>query len=67
VVANARRYKTLIMMPDTLSREKKDLLWLLGPERICVPTVPYETPDHCQHAATCLVAKLQREVGAPVP
>jgi cysteine synthase A len=66
VVANARGYKTVIVMPDTQSQEKKDLLRLLGAELICVPAVPYENPNQYQHVARRLAAKLQREAEVPV-
>jgi len=66
VVANARGYKTVIVMPESQSQEKKDLLRLLGAELICVPAVPYENPNQYQHVARRLAAKLEREGDAPV-
>jgi cysteine synthase A len=61
VVGNARGYKTVIVMPESQSQEKKDLLRLLGAELICVPAVPYENPNQYQHVAKRLAEKLQRE------
>jgi len=61
LVANARGYKTLIVMPETQSQEKKDLLRLLGAELVCVPAVPYENPNQYQHVARRLAQRLARE------
>jgi cysteine synthase len=49
LVANARGYRTLIVIPDTQSREKKDTLRLCGAELVEVPAVPYSNPDNYQH------------------
>jgi len=46
VVANALCYRTVIVMPDTQSQEKKDALRLLGAELIEVPAVPYANPNN---------------------
>jgi cysteine synthase A len=45
LVANARGYRTLIVIPDTQSQEKKDTLRLLGAELVEVPHVPYSNPN----------------------
>src|SRR6185295_8297364 len=39
-------YRTVIVIPDTQSQEKKDALRLLGAELIEVPAVPYKNPDN---------------------
>ena len=44
LVANARGYRTLIVIPDTQSQEKKDMLRLAGAELIEVPAAPYSNP-----------------------
>src|SRR6516165_930213 len=44
VVANAMGFRTVIVIPDTQSQEKKDALRLLGAELIEVPAVPYANP-----------------------
>jgi cysteine synthase A len=49
VVANARGYRTLIVIPETQSREKKDTLRLYGAELIEVPAAPYNDPKNYQH------------------
>ena len=41
VVAAARGYRTLIIIPDTQSQEKKDTLRLCGAELIEVPALPF--------------------------
>src|SRR6201994_525767 len=45
-VANALGFKTVIVIPDTQSQEKKDALRLLGAELIEVPAVPYKNPNN---------------------
>jgi cysteine synthase A len=46
VVANALGYRTVIVIPETQSQEKKDALLLLGAELVEVPAVPYKNPDN---------------------
>jgi len=46
LVGNARGYKTLIVIPDTQSQEKKDMLRLSGAELREVPAVPYKDPGN---------------------
>jgi cysteine synthase A len=65
-VANARGYKTLIVMPETQSREKKEFLRLLGAELACVPAVPYENPNQYQHVAKRLAQHLAQSCDTPV-
>ena len=49
VVASARGYRTVIVMPDTQSREKQDTLRALGAELVLVPAAPYSNPCHYVH------------------
>src|ERR1044071_10480692 len=51
LVANARGYRTLIVIPNTQSQEKKDMLRLAGAELIEVPAVAYANPNNYQHIA----------------
>jgi len=44
LVANALGYKTVIVMPETQSQEKKDMLRLCGADLRLVPAVPYKDP-----------------------
>jgi cysteine synthase len=46
VVANALGFRTVIVIPETQSVEKKDALRLLGAELIEVPAVPYRDPNN---------------------
>ncbi|PKA43010.1 cysteine synthase A [Rhizobium sullae] len=46
VVANALGYRTVIVIPETQSQEKKDALKLLGAELVEVPAVPYKNPNN---------------------
>jgi cysteine synthase len=46
IVANALGYRTAIVIPDTQSQEKKDMLRLCGAELIEVPAVPYANPNN---------------------
>ena len=46
VVANALGFRTVIVIPETQSVEKKDTLRLLGAELIEVPAVPYRDPNN---------------------
>jgi cysteine synthase A len=44
LVGNARGYRTIIVMPETQSQEKKDMLRLCGADLRLVPAVPYANP-----------------------
>lgn len=46
LVANARGYRSIIVMPETQSQEKKDMLRLCGADLRLVPAVPYANPDN---------------------
>ena len=46
LVANARGYRTVIVMPETQSQEKKDMLRLCGADLRLVPAVPYADPGN---------------------
>ncbi|WP_445678599.1 cysteine synthase A [Radicibacter daui] len=46
LVANARGYRTVIVMPETQSQEKKDTLRLIGADLRLVPAVPYKDPNN---------------------
>ncbi|MEM9682039.1 MAG: cysteine synthase A [Pseudomonadota bacterium] len=46
LVGNARGYRTLIIIPETQSQEKKDMLRLCGAELREVPAVPYRDPNN---------------------
>jgi cysteine synthase A len=46
LVANARGYRSVIVIPDTQSQEKKDMLRLCGADLREVPAVPYKDPNN---------------------
>src|SRR5260370_7992938 len=60
VVANARGYRTLIVIPETQSQEKKDMLRLCGAELVEVPALPYSNPNNYQHVGRRLADQLRK-------
>jgi cysteine synthase A len=61
VVAKALGYRTVIVIPDTQSQEKKDALRLLGADLLEVPAVPYKNPNNYVKVSGRLAEKLARE------
>ncbi len=51
LVGNALGYKTIIVMPETQSKEKMDTLRALGAELVLVPAAPYANPGHFVHTS----------------
>jgi cysteine synthase A len=60
VVARARGYRTLIVIPATQSQEKKDMLRLCGAELLEVPAVAYSNPNNYQHIGRRLADELRK-------
>ena len=60
LVANARGYRTLIVIPETQSQEKKDMLRLAGAELVEVPAAPYSNPNNYQHVGRRLAEQLKK-------
>jgi cysteine synthase len=60
LVGNARGYRTVIVIPETQSQEKKDMLRLCGAELREVPAVPYKNPQNYVHVSE----RLAQELGA---
>src|SRR5262245_18584964 len=60
LVASARGYRSMIVIPDTQSQEKKDTLRLAGAELIEVPAVPYANPNNYQHVGRRLADALRK-------
>jgi cysteine synthase A len=58
LVGNARGYRTVIVIPETQSQEKKDVLRLIGAELREVPAVPYKNPDNYVHVSERLAKEL---------
>jgi cysteine synthase A len=59
LVANALGYRTLIVIPETQSQEKKDMLRLCGAELVEVPALPYTDPNNYQHVGRRLAERLR--------
>ncbi len=60
LVGNARGYRTVIVIPETQSQEKKDTIRLCGAELREVPAVPYKNPNHSVHVAERLAKELAK-------
>ncbi len=58
LVARARGYRTRIVIPETQSREKKDMLRLSGALVTEVPAAPFRDPGHYVHVAERLAEQL---------
>ena len=57
---NARGYRTLIVIPETQSQEKKDMLRLCGVELKEVSAVPYKDPNNYVHVAERLAQEMAK-------
>lgn len=60
LVGNARGYRTLIVIPETQSAEKKDMLRLCGAELREVPAVPYRDPNNYVKVSDRLAQELAK-------
>src|SRR6478672_914650 len=58
LVGNARGYRTVIVIPETQSQEKKDMLRLCGAELREVAAVPYKNPENYVHVSERLANEL---------
>jgi cysteine synthase A len=58
LVANARGYRTVIVIPETQSKEKKDLLRLCGADLREVAAVPYKDPNNYVHVSERMAKEL---------
>jgi len=61
LVANALGYRTVIVIPETQSQEKKDMLRMSGAELVEVPARPYSDPGNYVHVSERLAAQLDRQ------
>ena len=64
LVANALGYKTIIVMPETQSREKMDTLRALGAELVLVPAAPFSNPGHFVHTSRRLAEETEGAIWA---
>src|SRR5499425_1309580 len=60
LVGNALGYRTVIVIPDTQSQEKKDMLRLCGADLREVPAVPYKNPDNYVHVSGRLAKEMAK-------
>ena len=60
LVANARGYRSVIVIPDTQSQEKKDALRLFGATLVEVPAVPYKNPNNYVHISQRIAERLAK-------
>ncbi len=58
LVGCARGYRTVIVIPETQSQEKKDMLRLCGADLREVPAVPYKDPNNYVHVSRRLAEEL---------
>ena len=63
-VCNARGYRCIIVIPETQSPEKLDLLRALGAEVRPVPAVPYKDPNNFQKVAGRLANEMDNTIWA---
>ena len=63
---NARGYKTIIVMPETQSQEKKDMLRLLGADLRLVPAKPYKDPGNYVRYSEQLAIEMNETLGGGV-
>jgi len=64
LVANSLGFKSVIVIPETQSQEKKDALRLYGAELIEVPAKPYKNPNNYIKISGRLAEKLNSELPA---
>ena len=64
LVANALGYRSIIVMPETQSREKMDTLRALGAELVTVPAAPYSNPGHFVHTSRRLAEETPNAIWA---
>jgi cysteine synthase A len=60
LIGRALGYRTVIVIPETQSQEKKDVLRLLGAELVQVPAVPYKNPNNYVKYSARLAETLAR-------
>ncbi len=60
LVGAAMGFRTVIVIPETQSQEKKDMLRLAGAQLVEVPAVPYKNPNNYVKYSGRLAEKLAR-------
>jgi cysteine synthase A len=64
VIGGALGYRTVIVMPETQSQEKKDALRALGAELVLVPATSYANPGHYVHTSRRLAEETRGAIWA---
>ena len=60
MVGNAKGYRSVIVMPDTQSEEKKEVLRVCGADLRLVPAVPYKNPNNYVRYSEVLAKELAK-------
>ncbi len=63
LVGNASGYRSVIVMPETQSKEKIDFLRMIGADLRLVPAKPYRDPGNYVHVSRRLAEEMARETG----
>ena len=66
LAGNSRGYRSVIVMPETQSQEKKDALRLCGADLRLVPAVPYKDPNNYVRYSETLANELRAQMGGGV-
>ncbi len=63
LVGNARGYRSVIVMPETQSKEKIDFLRMIGADLRLVPAKPYRDPGNYVHVSRRIAEEMAAETG----
>lgn len=66
LAGNSRGYKTIIVMPETQSQEKKDALRIAKADLRLVPALPYRDPGNYIRVSQAMAEEMQQETNANV-
>ena len=66
LAANSRGYKTIIVMPETQSQEKKDALRVAKADLKLVPALPYRDPGNYIRVSQSMALEMQKKTKANV-
>lgn len=66
LVGNARGYRSVIVVPETQSREKLDFLRMIGADLRLVPAKPYRDPGNYVHVSRRLAEELAEQEGGAI-
>ena len=66
LAGNSRGYKTIIVMPETQSQEKKDALRIAKADLRLVPALPYRDPRNYIRVSQAMAEEMQQETNANV-